>query len=144
MRVRPALARAAALLPTLLLSGCLYAQGSGYFGSQLDPEVVARIVPGQSTKADVLELLGPPREFLRSEVLGSLGDETTRVNGAVALGNRAQDAFSYQRDRFRARASFLLLYNVVRSDVVSDLLVIFFDAEDRVREVSVRWAEPGQ
>ena len=142
--MRPTLACAAALLPTLLLSGCLYAQGSGYFGSQLDPEVVARIVPGQSTKADVLELLGPPREFLRSEVLGSLGDETTRVNGAVALGNRAQDAFSYQRDRFRARASFLLLYNVVRSDVVSDLLVIFFDPEDRVREVSVRWAEPGR
>lgn len=139
--MRPTLAHSAALFPTLLLSGCLYAQGTGYFGSQLDPEVVARIVPGRSTKADVLELLGPPREFLRSEVLGSLGDETTRVNGAVALGNRAQDAFSYQRDRFKARASFLLLYNVVRSDVVSDLLVVFFDAEDRVREVSVRWAD---
>ena len=139
--MRPALARVAALLPTLLLSGCLYAQGTGYFGSQFDPALVARIVPGESTKADVLELLGPPREFLRSEVLGSLGDETTRVNGAVALGNRAQDAFSYQRDRFKARASFLLLYNVVRSDVVSDLLVVFFDAEDRVREVSVRWAD---
>ncbi len=139
--MRPALALAAALLPTLLLSGCLYARGTGYFGSRLDPEVVARIVPGKSTKADVLDLLGPPREFLRSEVVGSLGDETTRVNGAVALGNRAQDAFSYQRDRFQARASFLLLYNVVRSNVVSDLLVVFFDAEDRVREVSVRWAE---
>jgi hypothetical protein len=138
---RPEARRLVALLPALLLPGCLYVQASGHFGSALDPEVIARIVPGRTTKGEVLELLGPPEEFLRSEVVGSLGDETTRISGAVALGNRARDAFTYQRDELSARGSILLLYNRVRSEIVSDLLVVFFDGEDRVREVSVRWAE---
>jgi hypothetical protein len=131
-------ARAAALLPALLLSGCLYVSASGSFGSHIDPAVVSRIVPGESTKGQVLDLLGPPGEFLRSEVLGSLGDDASRVAGAVALGNRAQDAFTYQRDTLSAWASMLLFYNHVRGRIETDLLVIFFDEEDRVREVSFR------
>ena len=75
---------------------------------------------------------------MRSEVLGSLGDETARVAGAVSLGNRAQDAFTYQRDTLSARGSLLILYNRARSNVETDLLVIFFDEEDRVREISFR------
>ncbi len=130
--------RAAALLPALLLSGCLYVSASGSFGSHLDPAVVSRIVPGESTKGQVLDLLGPPEEFLRSEVLGSLGDDAARLSGAVALGNRAQDAFTYQRDTLSAWASMLLFYNHVRGRIETDLLVIFFDEEDRVREVSFR------
>ena len=137
-------ARLVALLPALLLSGCLYVQASGHFGSAFDPELIARIVPGRTTKGEVLELLGPPEEFLRSEVVGSLGDETARITGAVALGNRARDAFTYQRDTLSARGTILLLYNRVRSEIVSDLLVVLFDEEDRVREVSVRWAEAGR
>jgi hypothetical protein len=130
--------RAVALLPALLLSGCLYISASGSFGSYLDPDVVSRIVPGESTKGEVLELLGPPEEFVRSEVLGSLGDETARVAGAVSLGNRAQDAFTYQRDTLSAHGSLLLLYNRARANIETDLLVIFFDEEDRVREISFR------
>lgn len=130
--------RAAGLLPALLLSGCLYVSASGSFGSYLDPSVVSQIVPGQSTKGQVLELLGPPQEFLRSEVLGSLGDDDARVSGAVALGSRAQDAFTYQRDTLSAWASMLLFYNHVRGEIETDLLVIFFDSEDRVREISFR------
>ena len=82
-------ARAAALLPALLLSGCLYVSASGASGSFLDPAVVSRIVPGESTKGQVLELLGPPEEFVRSEVLGSLGDETARGFPATPLPPRA-------------------------------------------------------
>ena len=128
-------------VPTLDSEFCFYVQASGHFGSRFGPEAIARIVPGETTKADVLALLGPPEEYLRSEVLGSLGDEQTRVTGGVALGNRARDAFSYQRDTLSAKGTVLLLYNLVRSEIVSDLLVVFFDEEDRVREVSVRWAE---
>jgi hypothetical protein len=131
-------ARTAGLLPALLLSGCLYVSASGVFGSALDPAAVSQIVPGESTKGQVLDLLGPPEEFVRSEVLAALGDETVRVSGAVALGNRAQDAFTYQLDTLSAHGSLLILYNYVRGQTESDLLVIFFDQEDRVREVSFR------
>ena len=130
--------RATGLLPALLLTSCLYVSASGAFGSYIDPATVSQIVPGESTKGQVLELLGPPEEFLRSEVLTSLGDDASRVSGAVALGNRAQDAFTYQLDTLSAWASMLLFYNHVRGQIETDLLVIFFDPEDRVREISFR------
>lgn len=126
---------------SFLASGCLMVQASGSFGPALDPAIVARIVPGETTKREVLALLGPPEEFLRSEVVESLADETTRVSGAVALGNRAQDAFSWQRDRLIGSGNVFLVYNRFQADVESDLVVVFFDAEDRVREVSVRMGD---
>jgi hypothetical protein len=122
----------------LLAPGCLYVSASGSFGSYLDPAVVARIEPGVTTKAEVLALLGPPEEFLRSEVLGSLADEETRIAGAISLGNRAQEAFTYQHDRVDARGTMLVVYNRVRGGVESDILVIFFDENDRVREFGFR------
>ena len=129
-----------ALWLPLVLSGCLYVSASGSFGPHLDPGVVARIVPGETTKREVLAWLGPPEEFLRSEVLESLADETTRVSGAVALGNRAQDVFSWQHDTLAGRGHILLLYNRIQAHVESDVLVVFFDKQDVVREVSFRVA----
>lgn len=126
------------LVPVLLLSGCFHISANGTFGPYLDPAVVGRIVPGETTKAEVLAWLGPPEEFLRSEVVGSLGDDAVRLSGAIALGNRAQDAFSYQYDRLEGDGTFLLLYNRARARLESDLLVVFFDADDRVRELAFR------
>lgn len=129
---------AVAILLTLPLSGCLYISTSGSFGPRLDPAVIARIIPGKTTKLEVLQWLGPPEEFLRSEVLESLADDTTRVTGAIALGNRAQDAFTWQHDRLEGHGIVLLLYNRYEAEVESDLLLVLFDEEDRVREVSFR------
>jgi hypothetical protein len=132
------LLRAVLLAALPLLQGCLYVKATGAFGPVLRPEVVERIAPGVTTKREVLALLGPPEEFLRSEVIGSLGDETTRVAGAVALGNRAQDAFSWQHDVLDGRGTLTLFYNRFDAEVESDLLVVFFDDDDVVREVAFR------
>ena len=132
------LLRIAVLAPGLLLTGCLYISIDGGFGPVLDPEVVGAIVPGETTKGRVLELLGPPAEYVRSEVLGALGDESSRVSGAVALGNRAQDAFTYQRDVVGGNGSMLIVWHRLRIDAESDLLVIFFDEGDVVRDLSLR------
>ena len=75
---------------------------------------------------------------MRSEVLGALGDESSRVSGAVALGNLAQDAFTYQRDVVGGNGSMLIVWNRLRIDAESDLLVIFFDEGDVVRDLSLR------
>ena len=90
-------ARTAALLPALLLSGCLYVSASGVFGSALDPEVFTQIVPGETSKGQVLDLLGPPEEFVRSEVLAALGDETARLSGAVRLVAGSAVAFFWSK-----------------------------------------------
>jgi hypothetical protein len=124
----------------LLAPGCLYVRASGSFGARFDPALRAQIVPGQTTRAEVVRLLGPPEEFLRSEVANALRDEETRVSGAISLGNRAHDAFTYQHDWLEARGSWPLLYAFLRARVESDLLVVFFDDDDRVRDVSLRRA----
>ena len=135
---RSALALLAALALAPAASGCLYVRASGSFGSQLDPALRAQIVAGKTTKAEVLRLLGPPEEFLRSEVLDSLADDERRISGAISVGNRAHDAFTYQHDWIDARGTWPFFYGILWTRVESDLLVIFFDEQERVREVSSR------
>lgn len=135
------LLRVAGLAPVVLLSGCIYVAASGSFGPTLDPALVATIVPGKTTMAEVLDRLGPPLEYVRPEILASLGDETTRVDGAIALGNRSRDAFTWQYDELRGWGTFLVLYNRIQIDAESELLVVFFDGNDIVREVSHRQLE---
>jgi len=132
------------LAPVWLLSGCLYVAASGSFGPVLDPDVVATLVPGQTTKAEVLERLGPPQEYVRPEILTSLTDETTRIDGAIALGNRSHDAFTWQYDDLEGWGTFLVFYNRIQVDAESELLVVFFDDDDVVREVSLRELEGRQ
>lgn len=133
--------RFACLAPVWLLSGCLYVAASGSFGPVLDPAVVATLVPGETTKAEVLERLGPPQEYVRPEILASLGDETTRIDGAIALGNRSRDAFTWQYDDLTGWGTFLVFYNRIQVAAESELLVVFFDENDVVREVSLRELE---
>ncbi len=122
----------------LLSSGCLFVSASGSFGPALDAAKIARIEPGVTTKRELLEWFGPPEEFVRSEVIESLADDVTRVNGAIALGNRAQDAFTWQHDTIDGSGTALVFYNQFSARIESELLVVFFDGEDRVREFSVR------
>jgi hypothetical protein len=138
--LRP-LARLAFALLLVPLGGCVWATATASFGPRLEPATLARIVPHETTKAEVLELLGPPEEFLRSEIVDSMADEETRIAGALALGNRAHDVFTYQHDWIDARGHFLVLWNRADARVESDLLVVFFDSQDRVREISFRPAE---
>jgi hypothetical protein len=111
---------------------------SGGFGPVLDPAVVATLVPGETSKAEVLERLGPPQEYVRPEILTSLVDETARIDGAISLGNRSRDAFTWQYDDLKGSGTFLVLYNRIQIDAESQLLVVFFDENDVVREVSLR------
>jgi hypothetical protein len=122
----------------LASAGCLYVGGSGAFGADIDRKKVATIKPGVTTKAEVLQLLGPPNEFKRPEANEALVDDTVRLSGAVALGNRSHDVFTYQFDKLGADGTWLLLFFYMYGKVDSDLLVIFFDAKDVVKDVSFR------
>ena len=122
----------------LALPSCLYVGGSGGFGATIDPAKVAAIKPGKTTKAEVLQLLGPPSEFKRPEANEALVDDTVRLSGAVALGNRAHDVFTYQFDQIGVDGTWLVLFLYAKGKVDSDLLVIFFDAQDVVKDLSFR------
>jgi hypothetical protein len=122
----------------LLLPGCLYTGGRASIGPQFSDATVAALQPGVTTKAQVLELLGPPNEYKRPELDAVMRDDTARLAGALAVANRVQDVLTWQRDELEFDGTWLLLWNraAVRTD--SDLLVVFFDESDVVRDVALR------
>ncbi len=130
-------------LPLLWLlagSGCISITADAELGPRISPAVLEQIVPGRADRAQVLERLGPPDEYLRSEVAGALGDDTVRVSGAVRLGNRAIDVLTWRYDRMRVHGRWWLFFLGLDTTVRSDLLMIVFDEDERVREVSFREA----
>jgi hypothetical protein len=108
-----------ALLPALLalpLAGC-------FFGKKMDDrtwasEAVAKIKPG-TTKAEVLTLLGPPKEVIR--LLES-------------------EAYVYTRAVEKNTSTFLILVNLSRSDRQYDAVTVIIDRKDVVTAVGSRFS----
>ena len=125
----------------LVLPGCLSMSASATFGPRISSEVLVSIVPGKTSKAEVVARLGPPEEYLRQEVAAGLSDDEARISGAIQLGNRAHDVLTWQHDRFQARGRWWLLYLWIDSEVDSDVLMIVFDEQERVRDISFRETE---
>jgi hypothetical protein len=135
--------RTVLLLAVLALPGCLFVGGRGAAGARLPPGVEAQLLPGRTTRAEVLALLGPPTEYKRPELSSALVDDELRVSGALAVARRAENVCTWQYDRLTARGSLLLLWNGLSVRTSSDLLVVFFDERDLVADVAVRHAEDG-
>ncbi len=134
-------ARVALLLAALLgTSGCISMSADADLGPRISPAVLQTIVPGQTGRAEVLARLGPPDEYLRSEVAAALGDDETRISGAVRLGNRGIDVLTWQHDRLRIRGRWWLFAVSAHTTVRSDLLMIVFDENEVVIELSFREA----
>lgn len=131
----------ALLLALALLPGCLVTVGSAEVGAGWPADVEQRLVPGETTKAEVLALLGPPTEFKQQELDALLNDDRVRLSGALAVARRTHGVLTWQRDVLEARGTWLLLYNRAWVVVDSDLLVVFFDEQDLVRAVAQRRAE---
>ncbi|HEX7901973.1 MAG TPA: hypothetical protein VF950_29710 [Planctomycetota bacterium] len=107
------------LLPLLALplAGC-------FFGKKMDDrtweaEAVARLKPGMTTKAEVLTLLGPPKEIIR--LLES-------------------EAYVYRNAVEKNTNTFLILVNLSRSDRQYDAVTVIIDRKDVVTAVGSRFA----
>ena len=99
------------------LTGC-------YFGRKKDdrpwaPETVARIEVGKTTKAEVLQLLGPPKQIIR--LLES-------------------EAYMYVASVEKNTSVFLLVLNLSRSDKQYDAVTVVINRQDVVTAVGSRFA----
>ena len=108
------------VLPLLVLGGC-------YFGKKIEdhpwpPEAVAKIEVGKTTKAQVLQLLGPPKEIIR--LLES-------------------EAYMYTHSVEKSTGTFLLLVNLSRNDRQFDAITIVINRQDVVTAVGSRFAAGG-
>jgi len=109
------------LIPAL---AAIAALGGCYFGKRnedrtWDPELVAKIAPGKTTKAEVLQLLGPPRQVVR--LLES-------------------EAYMYTHSVEKDTNTFLIVLNLSRTDKQYDSITVIINRQDVVTAVGSRFA----
>jgi outer membrane protein assembly factor BamE (lipoprotein component of BamABCDE complex) len=103
----------AALVLTALLSGCVRYENKRGVDVLWQPEVTAQLIKGQSTREDILTLLGPPSQLI------ALEDETVLY---------------YLFERSKGDGMILIVYNRMKIRTRYDRAVFFFDENDTLRD----------
>ena len=106
---------AAVLALLLLASGCAQYENKRGVDVTWESVVTQNLVSGTSTRADVLDLLGPPSQV-------------------IALEN--ETALYYLFEHSRGEGLILILYNRMRIQTKYDRAIFFFDENDVLREYS--------
>ncbi len=100
-------------------------------GTEIPEDRVAQIVPGQTTKDDILRWFGAPSEATDGEIFARLFDAGEfAAEDLVALP--FSDMLVYQIVDGNTRIMMTILFNWARVDLLRDRLVIFFDEHDVV------------
>jgi len=121
-------------LPILVLglaTGC--ALGTQRFGRAIDESRIPSLEVGVSTKADVLRLFGPPTSYSR---LPAVAVEERVAAPAERVPEPEPNAFVYEYREDRENFFTVLLFTRFRREVLTDRLLVFFDAGDVVRYVA--------
>ena len=119
---RPRLGPVAAGLLIVLLAGCAQYENRRGVEVSWHGDAVAALVRGQTTRQEVLQLLGPPSQVI------ALDDETVLY---------------YLFERSEGEGIVLLLYNRMQIDTRYDRAILFFDENDLLRDFATRiQAEP--
>ncbi|MGQ0553902.1 MAG: hypothetical protein ACT4PU_11870 [Planctomycetota bacterium] len=131
------LARLLLLALLLLPAGCVVLRDEA--GVRLTAEQVAAIVPGTSTRAELLASLGPPTGVYATD-LRAIVTRTGTPLGAGALPAQLDDhALTWQHVRIAANVYFFpVLFLWVDAEIESRTLTIFFEEDGRVRHFAFR------
>ena len=103
-----------------LSSGCAQFESKRGVDVNWQKSVTDTLVKGESSRTDVLDLLGPPSQVI------SLDDET---------------AFYYLFERSGGDGLILVVYNRFRIDTGYDRAIFFFDEEDRLTDYATHIRE---
>jgi len=134
---RRGVATLGAAVALALLPGC-YALDRVWLGNPIpDEQAVAALQPGRTTRAEVIERLGPPDEYSQPALFAELSAEdcrAIRVFEEHDVFHRA--AFTWVRERRDDRVWFLWpLYLNIDTETRIDRLKVLFDADDVVSAV---------
>ncbi len=125
----PRIVVALAALGALALCGCFNI--GVVTGTEIPADRVANIVPGQTTKDEILRWFGAPYEATDGEVLTRMFDAgEIAAEDLVALP--FSDMLAFEILEGDARIMMTIVFNWARVDVKRDRLVVFFDEHDRV------------
>jgi len=115
--MKPQAALIALALGTLLLGGCAQYDSKRGVEVNWQDTVTEQLVNGQSTRRDVLALLGPPSQV-------------------IALDG--ESALYYLFERSQGEGLILLVYNRMQVDTRYDRAIFFFDQDDVLTEFATR------
>ena len=123
--------RALALIAlcALAFSGCINIGVT--VGEEIPDERVAAIVPGQTTKQDILRWFGAPADYTDATMLARVFD-AGEISSRDLVALPFSDLLVYEIDDVNAHVLITVIFNWVRADMLRDRLVIFFDSHDVV------------
>jgi hypothetical protein len=100
-------------------------------GNEVPTERVPEIMPGTTTKAEILDWFGAPEDYTDPSGLRRvLDDGVVLPEDVVALPYA--DVLVFETTHGRVKGVLLFLFNWIDVHVTSDRLVVFFDDQDRV------------
>jgi outer membrane protein assembly factor BamE (lipoprotein component of BamABCDE complex) len=104
----------------------------------LDPELIAKIERGVTTKTQVLDLFGPPHEIEARELVavGTPLEPFVSRRGEEAPVEKLLGAryFRYTFARGNAFGIITIVFNYAEFDQKNDTLLVFFDQNDVVED----------
>ena len=124
------------LLVALTLPGCIL--GRVRDNVPLDPDKVAKIVPGQTTKKQVVELLGAPAYVNDRIGLRVLGKPVQTDNGPLVdelVRSPLDHSYTYEYTDTKSFALYLLIVSFTNQETKRDRVVVFFDEKGVVSHV---------
>ena len=113
----------------LAFSGCINIGVT--VGEEIPPERVAQIVPGKTTKTEILKWFGAPDQYTDAALFARLFD-IGEIAAEDLLALPFSDMLVYEIDDVNAKVLITILFNWVRADMLRDRLVIYFDKNDVV------------
>ena len=120
---------AAVALAALALSGCINIGVT--VGEEIPADRVAQIVPGKTTKTEILHWFGAPDQYTDAALFARLFD-IGEIAAEDLLALPFSDMLVYEIDDVNAKVLITVLFNWVRADMLRDRLVIYFDQNDVV------------
>ena len=100
-------------------------------GREIPQADVEGIVPGVTTRAEILQVFGAPTHYTDGAIFAALAAEgEIAAEDIVALPYA--DLLVYEILEGEGRALLLLLFNYLQIDAERDRLVVFFDEDDVV------------
>lgn len=138
MRVRSGVCLASVLL--LLCSGCI--SFTGEFGTPIPTEAVEAIRDGQTTRADIHRVFGPPSALYNPTFLDVVLEDEEDITGSRAP--LLDDVYTYRFIQNDSTLWFIpIFFASLEARAVTETLTIFFDEAGRVRYHAYRRDEPG-
>jgi hypothetical protein len=106
-------------------------------GSKVPEARIKDIVPGVTTRTDVLSWFGAPDTFSNNSLISNIAEEMD-LTPREALALPFSDAMVFRFTAGRMKGTFLGVWNSVEMRVTADTLVVFFDEQDKVSSFGYR------